>query len=154
MMDPWIAVTGEWTGTKRLWLSPDEEPHESASTGTVAGIVQGQFVRLSYTWAFEGEDQDGLIVFPLDLSEDPSKAVWLDSWHMGEEMMICEGRSGAAGAVSLRGSYAAPPGRDWGWRIEIDASAEDALVIRMTNISPEGEESQAVLAEYTRSEGG
>ncbi len=43
-----------------------------------------------------------------------------------------------------------PPARTGGWRIEVETAVAPSLVIRMTNISPEGQETLAVLAEYAR----
>jgi hypothetical protein len=48
------------------------------------------------------------------------------------------------------GSYAAPPGPDWGWRIEIAAEQCKALRLVMFNIWPDGKEELAVEAAYVR----
>ena len=65
-------------------------------------------------------------------------------------MMVCEQKQGEKGQVRLEGSYSAPQSPDWGWRIEIEIDADASLVIRMINITPEGQEALAVLAQYTR----
>lgn len=64
---------------------------------------------------------------------------------------MCDGTRDDGGVVSLRGSYPAPPGPDWGWRIELENHERASLVMRMINISPEGQEALAVLAQYERS---
>ena len=86
-----------------------------------------------------------------ELDQNPTGAVWLDSWHMRNEIMICDGTRDDRGVVSLQGSYPAPPGPDWGWRIEIENHEGASLVMRMINVSPEGQEALAVLAQYERS---
>ena len=60
--------------------------------------------------------------------------------------MNCTG-SATDGTIALRGSYAAPPGPDWGWRIEI---ATEPLRIKHTNIFPGGEEGPAAEGVYSR----
>ena len=55
-------------------------------------------------------------------------------------------------ALSLLGSYAAPPGPDWGWRIVLEPLSE-TLQIRMDNITPDGEDLPAVEATYRHNEG-
>ena len=50
----------------------------------------------------------------------------------------------------LHGTYAAPPGPDWGWRITIRSGSASELQIIMHNISPEGQEDLAVQANYQR----
>jgi hypothetical protein len=66
--------------------------------------------------------------------------------------MICLGTEPEDATLTLSGTYAAPPGPDWGWRIEITAGpGVDALRITMHNIWPDGErEETAVEAVYTR----
>ena len=54
------------------------------------------------------------------------------------------------GSVSIQGSYAAPPGPDWGWRILIEPRQADSFWMVMYNISPEGREALAVEATYAR----
>ena len=52
----------------------------------------------------------------------------------------------------MRGSYAAPPGPDWGWRIAIRPGDGSALAIVMHNVTPGGEEAVAVEATYKRAD--
>ena len=51
--------------------------------------------------------------------------------------------------LAVKGTYAAPPGPDWGWRIEITPD-EGTLRVVMFNIWPEGKEALAVETVYTR----
>ena len=78
-------------------------------------------------------------------------AHWIDSWHMDHAAMTCTGTV-SGNVISVRGTYAAPPGPDWGWRI--DLSVEPAkLRLTMFNISPAdlgGGEALAVEAVYRR----
>jgi hypothetical protein len=52
------------------------------------------------------------------------------------------------GTITVRGSYPAPPGPDWGWRIDIAAAP---LRITHTNIDADGTEDLAVEGVYSRS---
>lgn len=79
-------------------------------------------------------------------------AVWVDSWHMASKAMVCEGSSGLGGGrVELRGTYAAPPGPDWGWRTVLDPGDGNTFRMVMYNVSPDGNEDLAVEAVYRRS---
>ena len=69
---------------------------------------------------------------------------------MREEFMVCEGSAEDDGTVSFRGTYAAPPGPDWGWQITIEPKGEDAFRFLMYNITPEGEKELAVEVVYSR----
>ena len=71
---------------------------------------------------------------------------------MGDKAMVCAGPRPDALTLAVQGSYAAPPGPDWGWRIEITPEPAGALRIKMYNIWPGGaQEALAAEATYTRS---
>ncbi len=78
------------------------------------------------------------------------KAIWIDSWHMHDRYMPCQGVVRPDGVVSVKGSYAASPGPDWGWWIDIEASMEERLRVTMYNVPPEGKADLAVKAQYAR----
>lgn len=153
---------GAWTGSNRLWTMPGEEAEESAATATVSFSGQGKFVELRYTWATDGDPEDGLIV--LRELRGGVQAVWGDSWHTPDGFYLWNGeivgsdRAGlqterdalTGGLVSIRGSYPAPTGPDWGWRIELDLRQNDRLQMRMVNITPDDQEMLAVQAVYSR----
>jgi hypothetical protein len=69
---------------------------------------------------------------------------------MQDKSMSCQGIVGAEGIVSVKGSYAAPSGPDWGWQIDIEPQTADAFRISMHNLSPDGKAELAVEAAYTR----
>jgi hypothetical protein len=78
--------------------------------------------------------------------------VWVDSWHTGGKLMEFRREEGREGCLSALGSYPAPPGPDWGWRIVLGPESEEGLQILMYNIAPDGNEALAVDARYTRAQ--
>lgn len=145
------ALAGTWRGTSTLQDPNTGKPDESPSTLTVMPVLAGRFVRLDYTWVYRQKPQEGSLLIGFD---DPSQAVsayWIDSWHMGNKAMTCGGTANEPG-VSVRGTYAAPPGPDWGWRIDV-VPEHDGLRVVMFNIYPVedgGKEELAVTANYVR----
>jgi hypothetical protein len=144
----WQALIGTWTGTSRLFLH-DEPTRESPTTASVALIAQSKFCTIAYTWLFDGEPQEGQLLFGYDPDGQTVDAVFVDSWHMGDKFMVLQGRLEADTAINVHGSYAVPSGPDWGWRIEVE-SGGDTMRMAMYNVSPEGEEFLGVEATYTR----
>ncbi len=147
MTSPFSALLGEWSGPSRLFL--EGKTYDCVSTASVRMIARDRFVSIDYAWQVEDEPAEGLIIFPASLGATPVVATWLDSWHMSEVIMVCEASIDPAGFVALRGSYAAPPGPDWGWRLELGTEG-GAFLLRMFNITPDGQEEIAVLAQYAR----
>ena len=148
---PLAALAGRWRGTSRLftpWTTPAE--HDSETTAVVMPVGRGNFVTVAYTWAHEGKPCSGLLLIGRETKREVAHASWVDSWHQHEHPLTCVGEVDAAGALSVRGSYPAPEGPDWGWRIAIDAPDAASFRIRMYNVTPEGEEMPAVESRYVR----
>lgn len=143
------ALIGEWRGTKQLYLSPPPAPAiSSPSKLSIIPAAGGSFLQFNYDWTYEGEEQAGMLLFGCD-EQNAASAAWVDSFHMSSKIMSCTGTA-TDGSVDLGGSYEAPPGPDWGWRIAIHSISANELQIVMHNISPEGEEDLAVQIDYTR----
>ena len=142
--------TGDWKGTNNLYLSWLPDPLKpSDGTMNVSMKAKGQFVQFDYTWAYEDEPQEGLIVLGCDTKSDAVQVVWTDSWHSRHTFMVSDGKVDENGAVSVKGYYKVPDHPDWGWRTDI-IPAGDSIKIVMYNVSPEGEEELAVDTEYIR----
>ena len=145
-------LVGEWTGNSLLRLSGLNPPdHFSSSDLSVTQTARGKFLTFSYTWSHENTRQEGLLLVGYDKNQKVATAAWVDSWHMSSKVMFCQGTVDAQGVVDLRGSYEAPPGPDWGWRIVITNPSDNELQVIMYNCSPEGAEELAVQADYQRS---
>ena len=145
MTTSFAALLGDWAGPSRLFL--EGKTYDCVSTASVRTIARDRFFSVSYSWQVEDELAEGLIIFPASLGPTTAVATWLDSWHMSEVIMVCEASLNPAGFVALKGSYAAPSGPDWGWRLEL-GEEDEAFVLRMFNITPDGHEEIAVLTRY------
>jgi len=151
-MPPHLSgLSGEWKGTKRLYLNGESGPEQnSPSRLTIAGAARATFMLLDYTWKYESEAQEGVLLLGYDDGQNIATAAWGDSWHMNQKVMLCVGVIDIAGNLDVRGSYAAPPGPDWGWRIALVIHHADSIGIVMHNVAPDGQEELAVQAEFVR----
>ncbi len=144
-----VDCAGTWNGINTLQDPHTNAPAESVSTATVMPEFDGRLVRLDYTWSYEGKPQAGSLLFGFDKEKNTHRAHWFDSWHMGSKAMECSGVAQESGIISVRGSYAAPPGPDWGWRIDLHTD-DITMKMVMYNIWPDGREDLAVEAVYSR----
>jgi hypothetical protein len=143
-------ILGNWQATNRLWLAPGVPVHESTATANVTLAAQGRFLSIAYTWDKDGP-QDGMLLIGQAAGTDRVEAGWVDSFHYGDNLMDCVGTLTSEGAFSVKGSYPAPPGPDWDWRIVVKPeSGAEAWGLRMYNITPEGDEFLAVEAVFSR----
>jgi hypothetical protein len=145
------ACSGTWQGTNTLHDPNTHAPEKSPSRVIITPLLGGKFVRLDYTWAWQGAPQEGSLLVGFDSQADAVTASWIDTWHMGEKALVCLGPKPSGTTLCVRGSYCAPPGPDWGWRIEITPEPAGTLQVAMHNIWPDGvREDVAVEAFYTR----
>ncbi len=149
------SYSGNWQGTSRLHDPITEQPEDSSSSlilqnAQSAADAEGDApaALIGYTWAYQGAPQQGTLLLYVKAAKP--RAQWTDTWHTGGEPMPLDTETDTANALSLLGSYAAPPGPDWGWRIVLEPGGE-TLQLRMDNITPDGEALPAVEATYRRS---
>ena len=141
---------GRWTGTNKLYLSHLPEPlKQSQSTLNVSLKANGQFVAFEYTWAYEGEPQEGIILLGCDTKSAAVQTVWTDSWHSSHTFMLSDGTAAKNGEISVKGYYKVEGHPDWGWRTDIIPGNEKLRIV-MYNVSPEGEEELAVETDFVR----
>ena len=144
-------LAGEWSGTNKLHLSwMENSPFDSESKATINYSAKGFFLKFEYDWFYEEKLQEGLILIGKENDSDLVKSFWIDSWHLSDKFMVSEGNYKADKAISVKGHYTVPNHPDWGWRTVVEIENEDAFKIVMYNVSPEGEESLAVEADYSR----
>jgi hypothetical protein len=151
------ALAGDWTATYQHRGDPSFEC-DTPSTATVAPILGGRFVRIDYTWDADdvleeqGPQEGSLLVgFVADPEPGVATVAWVDSWHSGSKLQVSPGIRLANGGVDVRGVYSAPGDPEWGWRTILEPADEGrGWTMTMFNITPDGEESLAVRAEYAR----
>jgi hypothetical protein len=146
-----LSLAGRWTGTYRLILDPTTPVRVSSTAAALAPVAGGRFARLDYDWEDEGKRQEGSLLVGFEKERSVATGVWVDSWHMSNKLLISEGKA-ARGSVDVSGSYAAPPGPDWGWRTTLGPGPDRTLRMVMYNVTPDGEEYLAVEAVYTRAD--
>lgn len=144
------AAVGDWAGHNKLWFDPTQSAIECDTAAEIRGEAAGRVLRISYTWTFDGKPCAGVLLIGDDAKAGRCDAAWSDSFHNGDRLMPLSGPNAGDGVVSVDGSYAAPPGPDWGWRITLEHPSPDAFVMRMYNITPDGTAALAVEASYAR----
>jgi len=141
---------GDWKGVNNLYLSWLPDPlRQSDSNLSVSLKANGQFVSFEYTWVYEKEPQEGLLLLGSDTRSNAVQTVWTDSWHSSHTIMLSDGTASDDGSVSVKGHYKVDGHPDWGWRTDIIPGG-DKLRIVMYNISPEDEEDLAVETDFIR----
>ncbi len=111
----------------------------SGSALMVLPVLNGGFLRLDYTWSYRDLPQEGSLLLGID------SACWVDTWHISNKLMTCTAQATGISRWSCRGTYSAPPGPDWGWRIDIGMQSSERLRILMFNIWPAGEREELAV---------
>lgn len=148
--DDFAGYVGTWSGTNELYLSGQDGPvTQSASLLRVSLKANKQFVAFEYTWSYKGKPHEGIILLGGDRRSDAAQAVWTDSWHSSDTLMLSDGKSREDGSVTVKGYYKVEGHPDWGWRTDITPTGEK-LRITMYNVPPDGDEELAVDTEFSR----
>ena len=145
-------LVGTWSGQNQLWVYPGEPVREPATTAVIRRRASDDALTIAYDWVEANETQNGVLTIPLGTSVRARTVEWVDTWHTQDLPMRFRHDPQHEGLVSVRGSYSAPPGPDWGWRIVLDRESADTFRIRMWNVTPEGVEALAVNANLSRVE--
>lgn len=150
MLERLIASAGTWQGTSTLQDPGRLEPETTPSSLTITPLLSGRFVRLDYTWSYKGAAQAGSMLVGYQKLTGTLSLHWIDSWHNSDNVMAMSGPADTSSLLTVRGTYPAPPGPDWGWQIALTPDLEGHVRIVMHNLSPEGEAYPAVEGDYTR----
>ncbi len=143
------TLVGRWSGDNTVWLGPGTDPLRSTATAQVSLEAEGQALGMRYAWAEGGKPQSGILLIVGDATLSAWAGAWTDSWHYAHQLMDVRG-TGGGNAVSVHGTYAAPPGPDWGWRLVLEPGDADRCTLRMFNRTPDGAEALAVEMRLTR----
>lgn len=139
-------LAGDWSGVAKTYLDPAKPPVEARWEGRMASVLGGRFLRFEYRSDIQGAPIAGELLIAFESGEKLWRMSWVDSFHTGSAILVSTGDGGAeASPVSVSGTYFAAPGHPhWGWRTELGDREPEQLVIRMFNVSPEGQEDLGV----------
>ncbi|MBL0121821.1 MAG: DUF1579 family protein [Betaproteobacteria bacterium] len=71
------SLSGEWKGTKRLYLNGEAGPEKlSGSRATIAKAVRGTFLLVDYSWKFESDPHEGVLLLGYEEKQNVATAAW------------------------------------------------------------------------------
>lgn len=143
-------MAGDWEGTFRLWFTPDELACEAPQRGRIRSVLGGRFLLHEYESRFNDEPIEGIALYGFHLDDNEWQAAWGETFGTGTQLMLCSG-PGDDPRLDVLGSYGdGQGGPRWGWRTRLEQPDDDTLLVRMFNLSPDGQEYLAVETRYAR----
>jgi hypothetical protein len=144
-------LVGNWSGITKTWFEKDVLIDESQSTAEITSILDGRFVVYDYESSLEGKPLIGKMIIGFDIPYQKFTFSWIDSFHMGTQIMHATGQATEKG-FSILGAYGNPEYGDqlFGWRTELEIINEEEIIFSAYNIMPGAEETKAIEAVYQR----
>lgn len=146
------SLIGEWQGQTKTWFEKDVLADESTTNGKITSLLGDRFISYDYEGSLNGKAFTGKMIIGFDIPYQKFTASWIDSFHMGTQIMLSSGGATEKG-FSILGTYGNPEYGEklWGWRTELEILSKDEIVLTAYNISPEGEEAKATETILRRS---
>lgn len=144
-------MSGRWEGRTQVWFEPGQPAAmDVAQRGTIRSILGGRFALHEYTYGDGDTSGEGMAIYGLHLDADACESAWVDTFHTGTSLLFSTGPRDGTGYKVLTHYNDGKGGPDWGWRTELSQPSDDALLIVMFNILPDGQEAKAVETQYRR----
>ncbi|RYD73335.1 MAG: DUF1579 domain-containing protein, partial [Sphingobacteriales bacterium] len=140
-----------WKGTAKTWFAKDVLADESVTEAEITSILDGRFISYDYNSSLNGKPLTGKMIIGFDIPYQKFTFSWIDSFHMGTQIMQATGEATEKG-FSILGSWGNPEYGDqlFGWRTELEIVNENEIVFTAYNIMPGEEEAKAIEAIYKR----
>ncbi|KQR71225.1 DUF1579 domain-containing protein [Pedobacter sp. Leaf176] len=140
-------LVGNWEGTSKTWFEKDVLADESAVQGIFSSILGGRFVSYDYQGSLSEKPVEGKMIIGYDIPYQKFTSSWIDSFHMGTQIMLSSGDATHNG-FSILGTYGSPEYGEqlWGWRTQLQIINNNEILLSAYNISPDGEAAKATEA--------
>lgn len=144
-------MAGQWEGRTQVWFDPDQPAvMDVPQRATFRSVLGGRFLLHEYAYGAGDEAGEGMALYGVHLDGEACQSAWVDTFHTGTALFFSHAPRDTAGYSVLAHYGDGKGGPDWGWRTELSQPADDALLIVMFNIEPDGQASRAVETRYRR----
>lgn len=147
-------MTGKWTYTSKMWMTPDAKPEEMKGTTTAKLIMGDRFLQQEVKGKHMGQPFTGMAIMGYNNMKNAYETIWIDNMSTG----MAQGQGTfdtAAKTIKEEGKYSCPMTNqaDRSYRAETRFIDKNSYVYEMYNKGPDGKEFKTMEMTYKRATG-
>jgi hypothetical protein len=143
-------LVGNWSVASTMWMAPGAPPATSTATATGTSILDGKWIRLTYSGDWMGQPYHGEGVYGYDTMAKEHVSTWIDGATTG--MTVLRGSADAQGVITYSSAmpYCPMERKPLAMRHVMHIESADRLTYTMYKTPEGGTESKGMELVYTR----
>ncbi len=146
-------MVGDWTYTQKMWMAPEAPPMETTGTMTAESMLDGRFVKATWSSTVMGQPFTGIGINGYDNMTKQFTNVWMDSMMTSIMMFTGQCADDSCAVIEMSTPFTDPmTGTEMNMRMVSTWTGDDSFEVAGYVIDPDGNEQRNMELAVSRSE--
>jgi len=146
-------MIGDWTYAQKMWMAPGSPPMESTGAMTAEAMLDGRFVKATWSAEVMGMQFTGVGINGYDKAKEQLTTTWMDSMMTSTMMFTGQCTDDACASTEMSTSFEDPAsGNEMTMRMVTTWTSDDSFEIASYIGGADGNEMQNMAITATRRE--